>query len=113
MHELRKGDTIQGISIRYGVSTAAIYKLNKLPAGSASALHLRTRLLIPPTPPPKKPEAARRHRRESDESVSEEIPLDEDESDVEEDAPLRLSRRNATGVAPRDGLYNTLMSMMR
>ena len=48
-HLLAPGDTMQGIALRYGVSPAAIARLNRLPVGD-SALHLRTKLLIPHPP---------------------------------------------------------------
>ena len=129
VHELRKGDTLQGIALRYGVSPSAISKLNKLPAGSASAVHLRTRLLIPPVAPPRPTPAtpstpaalaaaetagadarAWREAAEADEIQCEDD--DDDESDVDEDVPLRLASARRAGSGA-DGLYNQLVSMMR
>ena len=52
VHVLQPNDTIQGVALKYGVSPAALIRLNKLPGGDKTALHLRTSVAIPPPPPP-------------------------------------------------------------
>jgi hypothetical protein len=52
-HELKPSDTLAGLALRYGVSTASIARLNRLPfaaPAAAAALHLHTAVLIPRPP---------------------------------------------------------------
>ena len=129
VHELQPSDTMQGVALRYGVSPAAIARANKLPAGSASSLHLRTRLLIPPATPvtprtvgggrarsdPMRPSRDSRELHEWSGGEESEEDDSEEEAAAEEAAPLRFSytRRAASSTAtPRRESVGPLAKFM-
>lgn len=129
-HILVPSDTIQGVALRYGVSPAAIARLNRLPAGGGgTALHLRTRLAIPPPPsaaPPSTAAPSEASDARPPPPPSRTVPAhapgggdaehdddgDDDWSDGEEERPLRLAQTRRRDASSCDsgpfGLFGLL-----
>ena len=49
VHEVSASDTVQGLSVRYGITPAALLRLNRLP--NPHAIHARQVLRLPPSAP--------------------------------------------------------------